>query len=314
MRYIEHTFKGTDNELEDWQKLLGGRIEENTLYAPEGTVKEYKFDTHKIIVVRMFLTEDVATKRIMDKSHTYYPIIFSECLTFEPKEEGKTQATYSKSLSTGIYFSNEDACIQYPKRKELNLILFRVPYEAFECVLPDEHIFLKHLQAGGSYFFYESISVEMKILLQHLLNNVSSGRLNYELARARSWELFVLFADKFFYQRQNHYKQIDKLLLQKLQQVKEFILRDLSSPKSIEELTRFCGMSATKLRASFKEVYGMSIYNLFQEHRMEKARELLLEGDKSVSEVAYLLGYTHLGHFTGAFKQKYQCLPKNFKP
>ena len=90
-------------------------------------------------------------------------------------------------------------------------------------------------------------------------------------------------------------------------------MSDLSSPKSIEQLTRFGGMSATKLRASFKEIYGMSIYSLFQEHRMEKARELLSEGGKSVSEVAYLLGYTHLGHFTGAFKQKYHCLPKDFK-
>ena len=102
--------------------------------------------------------------------------------------------------------------------------------------------------------------------------------------------------------------------MQKLQEVREYMLSDLSAPKDINELTRFSGMSATKLRASFKEVYGMSIYNLFQEHRLEKARELLAEGGKSVSEVAYMLGYTHLGHFTGAFKQKFQCLPKDFKP
>ena len=101
--------------------------------------------------------------------------------------------------------------------------------------------------------------------------------------------------------------------MQKLQQVKEYLLQDLSVPKNIDELTRYSGMSATKLRASFKEVYGMTIYNLYQEHRMEKARELLLEGNKSVSEVAYQLGYTHLGHFTGAFKQKFNCLPKDLR-
>ncbi|MFS2718961.1 AraC family transcriptional regulator [Parabacteroides merdae] len=314
MRYIEHTFQGIENDLENWQKLLGGTIDGNTLFTAEGTIKEYKFDFHQIIVMRLFLTENVISKRIVGKPQRYYPIIFSDTLTFEPKEERTLQATYTKSLSTGIYFSNEDVNIQYPKGLELKLVLLRVPYEAFENVLSDDCFFLQHLKTGDPYFFYESINMEMKILLQHLFNNNSDKKLNFELARARSWELFVLFADKFFYQRKSHFKQIDRQVLQKLQQVKDFILNDLSSPKNIKELTLFSGMSATKLRASFKEVYGMSIYNFFQEHRMEKAKELLAEGDKSVSEIAYMLGYTHLGHFTGAFKQRYQCLPKDYKP
>lgn len=314
MKYIEHTFKGTGNNLDDWQNLIGGRREGNVLYAPEGTIKEYEFENHRIIAVSLLLTEEVTTRRIMDKSRFYYPIIFSENLTFIPDEDGRVLAMPSRGLSTGIYFSSEDFCVSYPKGENLKLILLHIPYEAFERVLPSEHVFLKHLRAGDSYIFYESISLEMKIILQQLLNETSFEKLNYELARARSWELFALFAEKFFFQRHNRYNQIDKKLLRQLQQVKEFILSDLSAPKSIEELTRFCGMSATKLRASFKEVYGMSIYNLFQEHRMEKARELLLAGDKSVSEVAYLLGYSHLGHFTGAFKQRFQCLPKDLKP
>ena len=30
MRYIEHTFQGIENDLENWQKLLGGTIDGNT--------------------------------------------------------------------------------------------------------------------------------------------------------------------------------------------------------------------------------------------------------------------------------------------
>ncbi|MEG0796769.1 MAG: AraC family transcriptional regulator [Odoribacter sp.] len=313
MRYIEHIFKGEDNELQQWQTLVGGVIEGNTLHTPYGMIKEYKFNTHKIITVRLFLTEDITTIRIMDKPVAYYPIIFSDCITFESQDEGKMKAVFSKSPSTGIYFSSEDAEILYPKGREFSLILFRLPYRSFERVLPTGHPFLKNLTGSESYFFYESISVEMKMLIQYLLDDSLPHKLEVEFAYARSWELFLHFVKKFFYQRQNQYKQIDNQLLLKLQQAKDFILSDLSSPKDIEELTRFCGMSATKLRASFKEVYGMSIYHLFQEYRMEKARELLQEGGKSVSEVAYELGYTHLGHFTQAFKQKYHYLPKNLK-
>ena len=91
------------------------------------------------------------------------------------------------------------------------------------------------------------------------------------------------------------------------------ILEDLSLPKTIDVLVQSSGMSATKLRALFKEVYGMSIYQFFQENRMEKARQLLKERKRNVSEIAYELGYTHLGHFSDAFKKRYNCLPKNFK-
>lgn len=314
MRHIEHIFKNTDNELEDWRKLLGGTIKGNTLFTSEGIIRELKFDSHRIIMINLFLTDEATTIRVINKPMTCYPIIFSECLTFRSTEGGVTQAIHSQSPSTGICFSNVDARIHYPKEKEISMILFRLPYAAFECVLPDEHIFLRHLQQDGDYFFYESISVEMKMIMRSLQSNHLTSKLNIEMAKASSWQLFLLFADKFFFQRQNHFKPFDRQLLQKLEEVREYMLSDLSAPKDINELTRFSGMSATKLRASFKEVYGMSIYTLFQEHRMEKARELLAEGGRSVSEVAYMLGYTHLGHFTGAFKQKYQCLPKDFKP
>lgn len=314
MRHIEHVFKNTDNELIDWQQLLGGTIEGNTLFTSEGTIKELKFEHHRIVMVNLFLTEEATAIRVINDPISYYPIIFSESLTFRTAEDGVTQAIHSQSPSTGICFSNVDTRIRYPKEKEINLILFRVPYLAFECVLPESHVFLRHLQNKGTYFFYESISVEMKMIMQGLLTNHLSSKLDIEMAKVCSWQLFLLFADKFFFQRKNHFKPLNRQLLQKLQEVREYMLSDLSVPKNIDELTRFSGMSATKLRASFKEVYGMSMYTLFQEHRMEKARELLAEGGRSVSEVAYMLGYTHLGHFTGAFKQKYQCLPKDFKP
>lgn len=153
MRYIEHTFQGIENDLENWQKLLGGTIDGNTLFTAEGTIKEYKFDFHQIIVMRLFLTENVISKRIVGKPQRYYPIIFSDTLTFEPKEERTLQATYTKSLSTGIYFSNEDVNIQYPKGLELKLVLLRVPYEAFENVLSDDCFFFATSENRRSLFF-----------------------------------------------------------------------------------------------------------------------------------------------------------------
>lgn len=313
MKYIEHIFSGAENELEHWQSIFGGTITGNTLVTSMGVIKEYIFEHHKIVVFRVNLTEEIRSFRIVTKPITYYPIILSEHLTFESGAEGETNAVFSNPVSAGIYFSNENAAFQFPVNKEFTMVLFRVTRDGFERVLPTDHPFLKNLKSDAPFFYYESLSSDMRILMHHLLDDSLAELLEREFTSVYSWELFLLFVKKFFYERQHNYKQINKELLQKLQQVKEYLLQDLSVPKNIDELTRYSGMSATKLRASFKEVYGMTIYNLYQEHRMEKARELLLEGNKSVSEVAYQLGYTHLGHFTGAFKQKFNCLPKDLR-
>lgn len=313
MKYIEHTFKGTKNELLEWQKLLSGTIEGNTLSTAYGTIQECVFNSHSILLVRLHLTDELILSRVVNTSLSAYPIIFSESLTFSQVSENKIDALPTKSLSTGIYFSNAASQIHYPKEYPFSLIVFRIPPESFTRLLRSNHPFFKYLQTDSPYFFYESISSEMKIRMSQLLDNKLPEELNQEFAFARSWDLFLLFINKFFYQRHNNYQQIDKQLLRQLQQVKEYIISNLSLPKTIDELTSFSGMGATKLRTSFKEVYGMSIYSFFQEHRMEKAREMLVEEGKSVSEVAYSLGYSHLGHFTATFKQKYNCLPRELK-
>jgi AraC-like DNA-binding protein len=42
---------------------------------------------------------------------------------------------------------------------------------------------------------------------------------------------------------------------------------------------------------------------------MEDARRLLLEGEKTISEVSYWVGYKNPAHFTVAFKQYFGMLP-----
>jgi AraC family transcriptional activator of pobA len=46
---------------------------------------------------------------------------------------------------------------------------------------------------------------------------------------------------------------------------------------------------------------------------VEKAKELLLGSQASVSEIAYSLGFEHLSHFTRFFKNKTGHTPRNFR-
>jgi AraC-like DNA-binding protein len=69
------------------------------------------------------------------------------------------------------------------------------------------------------------------------------------------------------------------------------------------------GISATKLKRDFKEVYGQPPFEYYQRVRMNKARELLMSGEYTVKEVGYALGYANLSNFAYAFKKEFSVLP-----
>jgi AraC-like DNA-binding protein len=79
---------------------------------------------------------------------------------------------------------------------------------------------------------------------------------------------------------------------------------------SIEKLARIALMSESKLKKTFKQAFGMGLYEYYQKNRMHKAKEMLLLGKQSVSEIGANLGYQNLSNFSAAFKKEFKCLPR----
>ena len=58
----------------------------------------------------------------------------------------------------------------------------------------------------------------------------------------------------------------------------------------------------------------MSMTSYLQNLRMSKAKELLQDTDKTISEIAYELGFSHSQHFHQAFNKKtFDTVPSVFK-
>lgn len=91
--------------------------------------------------------------------------------------------------------------------------------------------------------------------------------------------------------------------------VEEILMKDLSNAPTIKELSVIAAMSPSKLKKQFKDVYGMPIYEYFQKIRMQKARDLLMEGNRTIKAVGMELGFSNLSNFSLAFKKEHQVLP-----
>ncbi|WP_211090303.1 helix-turn-helix transcriptional regulator [Pseudothauera nasutitermitis] len=113
------------------------------------------------------------------------------------------------------------------------------------------------------------------------------------------------------FRRRDERKALSPRECRQLEDARVLLLSDPSAPPTIAELARAVGMNQCKLKTGFKQVYGRSIYALFQDARMSRARELLRS--HNVTETAVLLGYTNISHFSSAFQKRFGCLPSRIR-
>lgn len=82
----------------------------------------------------------------------------------------------------------------------------------------------------------------------------------------------------------------------------------------IEELASLCNVSSTYFRRVFNEFYGVTPVKYINSLKIKRAKELIDSGMyASISDVAYLCGFTDDCYFRKVFKAETLMTPKEFK-
>ena len=92
------------------------------------------------------------------------------------------------------------------------------------------------------------------------------------------------------------------------QRLKQFLLTTMPS---IAQLSSEFNMSPSTLQRHFKLVYGKNIYQYYLEQKLSIGREMISSKKKTISEVAYMLGYNKINSFSKVFKKYFGMLPKD---
>ena len=72
-------------------------------------------------------------------------------------------------------------------------------------------------------------------------------------------------------------------------------------------------VSRSSLFAKVKEITGNTPHQLIQDARLEEAARKLSEGNCSVNDVCYMVGFNSPNYFSKCFKQKYGCNPRDWR-
>ena len=167
----------------------------------------------------------------------------------------------------------------------------------------DEVLAFKHPYSFNKLF---PVCNRKRMTLDALLNNNFTGALENVYTNAKVHELLLYsveclieekeegFACKFL-ENENGRDSIYK--------AREILLDNIGNPITIKELSRKVAMNECYLKKGFKEMFGTTIFDFYQQQRMEHAKYLLYEKSLSVTDVSDLLGYSSISHFSAAFKK-----------
>lgn len=108
--------------------------------------------------------------------------------------------------------------------------------------------------------------------------------------------------------------KIAKENIAKLNNAITFIENNLSEKLSLEIIAKKAFFSTFHFHRLFKIIVGETVHNFIHRKRIEKAASSLLhQKEKTVTEVAELVGFGNISSFSKAFKKFYGISPNQFK-
>jgi len=125
-------------------------------------------------------------------------------------------------------------------------------------------------------------------------------------ARTLLQQLFLAIADNVRKQNQNFASSL------KVERIVDYMQRNLSKHITLNELSELIRLSPTYLTRIFKESTGSSVISYFNQMKIDKAKELLLEGDYKIKEIAHLLGFADEFYFSRLFKRSEGISPLDY--
>jgi AraC family transcriptional regulator, transcriptional activator of the genes for pyochelin and ferripyochelin receptors len=106
---------------------------------------------------------------------------------------------------------------------------------------------------------------------------------------------------------------MDTLTIDALRFGKQLIEDNVEEDISLEFLCRKTGLNEYKFKKGFKTLFQSTAIDYHIHLKMGRAKQLLIDTNQSVSEIAYTLGYHHSSNFSIEFKRRFGCTPKDFR-
>ncbi|MDQ4120466.1 MAG: helix-turn-helix domain-containing protein [Acidobacteriota bacterium] len=146
--------------------------------------------------------------------------------------------------------------------------------------------------------------------LQHDEATVGSNLYADSLANLLAVELLRSYSTRAFAPEPTNTNALPK---RKLAQILDLINSDLSADLSLAFLAETVGLSEYHFLRLFKQSTGATPHQYVLRQRIERAKQLLLETQLSVTEISFLLGFSTPAHFAQQFRRQTGVQPTELR-
>ncbi len=135
-----------------------------------------------------------------------------------------------------------------------------------------------------------------------------------EMSRLTNGSDIASFITDYFVQVGRWIRESREFAVPKMfEDARSWIRDHLREEASLNGLAEYLHLSPKYVSSRFKQVTGESFAEFLNRVRFERARELLLDPEQKVSEIAEAVGYSDTNYFSIAFKKNVGLTPSEFR-
>jgi len=158
------------------------------------------------------------------------------------------------------------------------------------------------------------INLEIAKEVNEIKNKSMDGLLRRSFLEAKAFELFHCMITQYKVASNGGSRKVvlSDYDLKQIRAAKSYLEENVVESPTIPQLAKHLGLNTNKLKKGFRKVFGKTIKQFVNQTRMQKAKDLLIEGKLSIGEISEAIGYKNPSHFSKRFKEEFGLLPSEF--
>lgn len=305
--------------LTSFARLLGTTVANNRLQIPgkfgNGYCAGFVFNEHiRMLISDYELKEDLLVERPGDRAAGSLLFFkFQHVFHKMAVADAKTLSTQMPSVLIATSRINTDEVFAIHSNTETINIEVTTGYLSQLLNYSERSPVLQSLLSNSPPLLFEQlIYPSVQKVINEILTEAVNDTFKLFFLRIKAEELICRLLMELDKREEKQLYPLNDHDVKVIYKLRDQILSRLEIPPIIDDMAVNAGMSPTKLKRLFRQIFGYSIFNYYQQFRMKEAARLLKEERLSVSDVGYRLGFTNLSHFSKVFRQHNGMKPKQY--
>lgn len=292
IRDVKYNYRQWNRQFEEQNVILNGRF--SYLYYPlHWTSLSLKFafgGSEQYKLGNMKYSVNGSRYLILNRGCVYESLIDSESIV-----ESLT-LNFTKEFTENVFYSsfnNDEYLLDYPE------VLDKTPVNFFQKLYTaDKELVVYISEIRKAISSYDVITGQLNELMHGILENTFRVQL-------------TAVKDAGMYESVKRSTKIE--LYNRLTKAKDYIESNYSENVTLQELSQVSSLCRHHLLRKFKSLFKQTPYQYLTDVRLERTKELLVNTNKSITEICQLTGYESLSSFSLLFRKKFAQTPQDFR-